>query len=521
MEEKEKRIRAITKLYYSNPEVQKVLIGFADSREVIPRYFEGFGKRPDVLQYPSDIQSLVNKGATSFHCSEELWHDPLQIDSDMSQAEMANLRKGWDLLIDIDSPYLDCSKIAAKLLISALEDNGIKNYGIKFSGSKGFHLIIGNKAFPTVLNGKKKTDMFPEWPRTVCRYLKEIIKKEYNHKVGEMGINFKALETRTSLKKEDVVTFVCPECEEQGKKGTLTKFVCNLCKSTIERKNIKTTKRRLRCPNEECAGTLEIVSEGEFFYCEHCGNSSWDKLGDSRHKVVSEIKSKDKKEDFAEEVSGETLGGLDLVLVSPRHLFRMPYSLHEKTALASIVITKDQIDNFSPREADPLKVQIRKFMPENQNEEAEGLLVKALAWQGDKEKEEEKITGKKVHYEDIKIEGVTEEMFPPAIKTLLKGVKDGRKRALFVLITFLRSLNFPNEYVTSRIHEWNKKNEQPLKEGYIKSQIDWHFKQKKKILPPNYDNDAFYKDLGLINKKQDTKNPLVDVIRKLRKTKEY
>ena len=50
----------------------------------------------------------------------------------------------------------------------------------------------------------------------------------------------------------------------------------------------------------------------------------------------------------------------------------------------------------------------------------------------------------------------------------------------------------------------------------MKSQIDWHLKQKKKILPPNYDNDAFYKDLGLIEGKQNVKNPIVEVVRKLR-----
>jgi len=74
--EKEQRIRKITHLYYSRPDVQKVLFEFSKNREICPRYFEGFGKRPDSFQYPSDIFELVKKGATSFHCSEELWKDP-------------------------------------------------------------------------------------------------------------------------------------------------------------------------------------------------------------------------------------------------------------------------------------------------------------------------------------------------------------------------------------------------------------------------------------------------------------
>src|SRR3989344_6262880 len=100
MSEKEARIRAITRLYYSQPKIQEALLAFGMNREISPRYFEGFGKRPDILQYPSDIMGLVNKGATSFHCSEELWNDVLQLNSDITKEEMDKLRKGWDLLID-------------------------------------------------------------------------------------------------------------------------------------------------------------------------------------------------------------------------------------------------------------------------------------------------------------------------------------------------------------------------------------------------------------------------------------
>src|SRR3989344_5000985 len=118
----------------------------------------------------------------------------------------------------------------------------------------------------------------------------------------------------------------------------------------------------------------------------------------------------------------------------------------------------------------------------------------------------------------MNLEGVTEEMFPPAIKKLLQGLQDGKKRGLFILVAFLRSCGFSYDYTNNAIRDWNKKNEPPLKEGYIKSQIEWHFKQKKKILPPNYDNESFYKDLGLLNEKPKVKNPLVEVMHKLRQS---
>jgi len=44
---KEQRIRKITHLYYSNPEIKKAIFEFSKNREISPRYFEGFGKRPD------------------------------------------------------------------------------------------------------------------------------------------------------------------------------------------------------------------------------------------------------------------------------------------------------------------------------------------------------------------------------------------------------------------------------------------------------------------------------------------
>src|SRR3989338_156768 len=170
MDEKEDRIRRITHIYYSNPEVQKAILEFSRNREVVPIYFESFGKRPDTIQYGSDINGLVKKGATSFHASEEIWEDPLRISSDWNIRELNDARKSWDLVIDIDSKYLDYSKMAAILMINAIERLGVKNYGIKFSGSKGFHIIISGKAFPKEYKGIKTKEMFPEWPRAICDY---------------------------------------------------------------------------------------------------------------------------------------------------------------------------------------------------------------------------------------------------------------------------------------------------------------------------------------------------------------
>ncbi|MDP6845953.1 MAG: hypothetical protein QF460_03290, partial [Candidatus Nanoarchaeia archaeon] len=88
---------------------------------------------------------------------------------------------------------------------------------------------------------------------------------------------------------------------------------------------------------------------------------------------------------------------------------------------------------------------------------------------------------------------------------------------LFVILTFLKTLNFSSDYINKKVRDWNKLNGTPLQEGYIKSQINWHLKQTKQILPPNYKNDNFYKDLKLIEDYPKSKNPIVEVLKKARK----
>lgn len=522
MEEKsenEKRIRKITKLYYSNPKIMQALVKFAINREVVPRYFEGFGKRPDAIQYPSDIMALVNKGATSFHASEEIWIDPLQINNDLTQERINEMRKGWDLLIDIDSPYFDLSRIAARLVIRALEFHGIKNYGIKFSGSKGLHIIVGWKAFPEEFLGMKTKNMFPEWPRAVTEYLFSWIEPKFREEAG------KIMTFAKKDGKEVKAEVFCLNCERKAQKGTILKYRCSVCDMEAERKEAKSS-RKLRCMNGNCPGILEIENERDYYFCDLC------KDYDNEHLKMDSLKYPENfKEKKGENVSEHAK--FDLVLVAPRHLFRMPYSLHEKTSLASVVLTKEELDTFSLRDANALNVEVREFYPENVEGEATKLLKTAIDWKREKEKQREEMDKKyfanykpsssgekgEREYEEIKAEDVKDNYYPPSIKKLLLGLKDGRKRGLFILLTFFRSLNYTPETINEIIKTWNAKNEVPLKEGYVKSQIVWHLKQKKKILPPNYNNDAFYKDLGLIDKSPETKNPLVDVIRKIRENK--
>lgn len=413
---KEQRIRKITHLYYSRPDVQKAIFQFSKNREVVPRYFEGFGKRPDSLQYQGDVFEMIKKGATSLHCSQELWRDPLEIVTGMPPEKLNTLRTGWDLLLDIDSKYLDYSKILAEAIIRVLRFYDVKSIGIKFSGSKGFHIIVPSKAFPKEVNGIKTSDMFPDWPRIVTNFLIESTKKELVEKI-------------THLTKSESNRYV-----------------------------------------KDFQASKEVMP--------------------------------------------------DLILVSPRHLFRMPYSLHEKTALASVVLKSEQLSNFQPKDADPLNVEVKNFLPEAKENEASELLREALDWHKNQPANQNGNDTKKEfikEFSPIKIANISEEMLPPTIKLILQGVKDGRKRALFILLGLFRSIGMEKAELEHRIAEWNKKNQTPLLDGYIKSQLSWSYRNKV-IPPPNFDKD-YYKALGLQPTEEELryKNPVSYITRKYRR----
>jgi hypothetical protein len=169
---KEQRIKKIINLYYSRKDVQKAIFEFSKNREISPRFFEGFGKRPDTFQYENDVLGLAKKGATSFHCSEELWENPLNLETGMSEKELNELRIGWDLLIDIDCKWFDYAKLAAISIVETFKQHGIKEVGVKFSGSKGFHILLPWKAFPKEISGKNIKNLFPELPRKLIAYLR-------------------------------------------------------------------------------------------------------------------------------------------------------------------------------------------------------------------------------------------------------------------------------------------------------------------------------------------------------------
>ena len=495
-----KKVQIIAQAYYSQKKIQKAMFEFCKNRETTANYNnEFFAKRPDTFDYPTDIMDFAKKGATSFHCSEEIWLDPLKINTDMTPEEYNEIRSGWDFLIDIDSKYLDYSKIAAKLLLEQLENHGVKNVGIKFSGSKGFHMLVPSGAFPKKVGEILTKDMFPEWPRYIAGYLFSLIREPMNLEILKLTGKEKLEKTG-----ELTVETVCPKCKNPIDEKSFWNYVCPdvRCKTNIESPIKK--KGAMICPG--CNAKMILIGERKTNFCKNCKISV---IGEEIKK--SDVEFKEKK------TIKSTEDAIDVVLVSPRHLFRAPYSLHEKTAFVSKVLDREELENFRPMDADVLRIgEIKSFMPNFEPDEAENLLLRAIDWGKENQPVESprKFTGKSIDLKGLTIE---EGMFPEEIKNILKGVKkDGRKRCLGILIAFWTSLEFPEEYISEKVRDWNKKNFKPLKEGYIRSQISWGMKNKR--LPPNYDK-PLYRELGILGKRIDVKNPINYTIREAMRKK--
>ncbi len=401
--------------YYKRKDVQEAIVAAAEHKEVAVVFGEkGYGKRPDVLVYPRDVLAFAQQGATSFHCSEELWSNPLQIRTGMSKSELSKLRTGWDMIIDIDCPVLDYSKVAGHVLVQALQHHGIQSFGVKFSGNHGFHIGIPAKAFPDVVQNTPTAALFPDGPRFIAAYLQDF--------------------TREMLAKE------------------------LLCRYSI---------------NAMCTSTKKTFAEV----------------------VVNNVFDPYK------------LLAIDTILISSRHLYRMPYSFNEKSGLVSIPIRPEEVLTFDKTRAIPERVVIeRNFMNESQlrSGEARQLILQSFD-HCMRSKVEETDRAKQVReFSDTNaeiMEAVPELFFPPCMLNILKGVDDGRKRCLFVLVNFLSSIGWGIEKTDAFLLTWNTRNKEPLPESHIHNHIRYHYSQhsqgkQKPVLPPNCFNQQYYMELG-------------------------
>jgi DNA primase catalytic subunit len=469
--------KSTTLQLYKREDIQKAIIENAQNREIAIKFGEsGFGKRPDTLKYPKDILELAKQGATSFHASEELWRNPLQLDPMMKKADIEKLRIGWDIVLDIDCPIWKLAKITTWLIIRALKDHNITSISLKFSGNKGFHIGVPFEDFPESINNQETKNLFPEAPRNIASYLLDYINSNYikvekDEKIifGEkFRITFQTLAEATKKDMNDLTTKHCSNCNKviKGEKQKTTEFVCKKCGSTITS----------NAPFMKCAKCKILMEKFEH-------NKSLCKCGSNN---------------YYRHFNPSSIIEVDTILISSRHLYRMPYSLNEKSGLISLPIDPEKVLSFEKQMANPKNIKLPKFKfldKENiKKDEAKSLLEKAFAFNAEKQKEYEEKSEKKFQ---ALTEALPEKFFPPCIQNILKGLEDGRKRSLFLLTNFLTSVGWDYERIDELFKKWNEKNTEPLREVLIKGQLRYHKQKKKKILPPNCQNKMYYIDMRI------------------------
>src|SRR3989338_9175351 len=190
-------------------------------------------KRKDVqdamVEHGNDVFEFARNGATSFHCSEERWKNPLQLSADMKPHDLQNLRSGWDLVIDVDCKNWEYSKLIAHGVVEIIKSFGISSVTAKFSGNKGFHIGVPFEAFPKKIQGKDIQTLFPEGPRRIALYIIHILEEKFSEMLKQK--NVAQLASTLHIQQEELLIRACTRCNTPKSPEKVFEFICPSCES--------------------------------------------------------------------------------------------------------------------------------------------------------------------------------------------------------------------------------------------------------------------------------------------------
>jgi hypothetical protein len=435
--------------------------------------------------FPNDVFELVRNGVTSFHVSEELWSNPQSIQLNMKKNEYDNIRIGWDLVLDIDCPYWEFAKITTWLFVKALQEHGLKSITTKFSGNKGFHIGVPFEAFPERFHDEDTKNMFPEGPRKIAAYLLHHISEKHvsieKDKIifgGKFSYTIDELASKTGKQIEELIQTFCKTCGKKlsDDRKSVAQFVCPQCEKILEGDPDEQYKK---CPKCNVLMEKNIVETGK----KCCSKPDTEKRFDPS--LIVEV---------------------DTVLIAPRHLYRAPYSYHEKSGLVSVPIDIDEILDFEKVKAEPAAVKTGEhvFLDRTTADQEEGLKLLMESFDHFARQEQkvhfledlERSERSAMKFEEVQT-AIPDSFFPPCIQIISKGLKDGKKRAVFLLTNFLSSCGWEYDDIEDWLKKWNERNPEPLRDQYYLGQVRYAKQTKKKVLPPNCDNQAYYKSFGV------------------------
>ncbi len=197
---------------------------------------------------------------------------------------------------------------------------------------------------------------------------------------------------------------------------------------------------------------------------------------------------------------------IDTVLLSSRHLYRLAYSLHEKSGLLSLPLTVAQLKTFERNMASPdvLGTMLLGFMDRGavRADSARRLLTSAYDFEVkfslgsvDDMNEEIRNLREKEKKDLLQTVAIPVDFFPPCMKRISEGLEDGKKRALFCVMPYLGKIGWSREQIDVWVKDWNSRQREPLREVYLKGQFA-HFVPGEKM-GPNCEAEAYYKGIGV------------------------
>jgi hypothetical protein len=221
--------------------------------------------------------------------------------------------------------------------------------------------------------------------------------------------------------------------------------------------------------------------------------------------ALSEISGKPLESIVTEEgIDPFQIVDIDPILISPRHLFRMPYSLNRSSGLVSLPVAKRDLPEFEKDNASPKGMRVRKlFLKPGDAGEASALVAETIDWWVLWKRKQATAASRLIRPS----EKVPERLFPPCIRNISFGLQDGRKRSIFILLNFLRSSGWNWQDTEGYLNQWNSRNKPPLNENYLRGQVRWHKMRRKIILPPNCLHLGWYESFGVCKPDQTCGGP--------------
>lgn len=210
--------------------------------------------------------------------------------------------------------------------------------------------------------------------------------------------------------------------------------------------------------------------------------------------------------ELEKEVPG-AMATIDLNMFTRRHTYRAPYSLHEGSGLVSLPFDYLKLRAFYDNPENPiLKFEKHMADPANLRGRVLSFLNVGPGYNGDFNDfiqqcyyATQKGTIPKTEYDgDLSLPetAIPHSAFPPCMIKMLEGLKDGRKRGLFVLSCFLWAAGWKQSDVLKQLYDWNKKNERPMPNSQIEYHVGLRYRSPKKLVPYDCSN-PIYKDIGV------------------------